>query len=78
MKGMFQLDISAFEKIWKTEYICEKVQRVSEHIEAGSYDSALGCLICDDAKASVDLIKKITPPDERSRALDPLGPDRNR
>ncbi|WP_434510129.1 hypothetical protein [Desulfitobacterium sp. AusDCA] len=37
-------DIDAFEKMWETEYLCDRIKRVTEDVRAGRYESALDYL----------------------------------
>ncbi|MDO0824045.1 hypothetical protein [Desulfosporosinus nitroreducens] len=38
------MNMSAFEKIWETEYLCDRVKRVTDDVEKGNYESALDYL----------------------------------
>ncbi|HBV88474.1 MAG TPA: hypothetical protein DEF42_17965 [Desulfosporosinus sp.] len=44
VKGMVQLDMSSFEKIWETEYLCDRVKRVTDDVKNGNWESALDYL----------------------------------
>jgi len=41
---MVYLDMSAFEKIWETEYLCDRVKRVTDDFKKGNWESALDYL----------------------------------
>lgn len=38
------MDISAFEKIWETEYLCDRVKRVTDDVKKGNCESTLDYL----------------------------------
>ena len=44
-------DTDAFEKTWETEYLCDRVKRITEDIKAGRYESALDSLRMIQQKA---------------------------
>ena len=53
------MDIKDFERLWETEYIKARVDRVVEAVKLGKYDSALDYLsmIQDKAKAAEKILK---------------------
>lgn len=54
------MDMRVFESTWESEYICERVKRISKAVENGDYESALDYLnmIQEKAKAAECIIKK--------------------
>ncbi len=36
--------MSSFEKIWETEYLCDRVKRVTDDVKNGNWESALDYL----------------------------------
>jgi hypothetical protein len=54
------MDNRAFEQTWETEYICDRVKRITKDVENGRYESALDYLnmIQEKAQAAERLIKK--------------------
>ncbi|KJR47383.1 hypothetical protein UF75_2227 [Desulfosporosinus sp. I2] len=38
------MDISSFEKVWETEYLCDRVKRITEDVKKGNYECALDYL----------------------------------
>lgn len=53
------MDNREFEQTWETEYICERVKRITKDVESGQYESALDYLnmIQEKARAAEKLIK---------------------
>jgi hypothetical protein len=47
------MDIRNFEKIWETEYICLRVNRISEDIKDGNFENALDYLAMIQEKAKI-------------------------
>lgn len=46
------MDISSFEKVWETEYLCDRVKRVKEDVKEGNYERALDYLSMIRQKAA--------------------------
>jgi len=53
------MDMRVFNSTWESEYICERVKRISQDVEKGNYESALDYLsmIQEKAKAAEFVIK---------------------
>lgn len=45
-------DIDGFDKLWETEYLCDRLKRVTEEVRAGRYDNALDYLSMIQRKAT--------------------------